>query len=277
MKLYIDSRFRVEGTHTDFSIELPRPVVVPRGKAVVDCVCVPNTFYTIRTGENDKIHIREADSGIVTYRIISIAPGQYNAFTLKDALLLALQTGSTMNGNYTVTYDVATNRLGIGTTGTATFALFPAALLKADPNAWNVGAFAESDPLIDAKNLQDCGAVTGFGTGTVIQAGSYATTVVADSAVNTLPYQQLFLRSNLGQGDDCLGPSGGSDIIRRIICQVPLNDTIVDLHSLPYDSVSVGSREFNSMSFKLTDALGNSVDTKGHHISFSIIFLASEE
>ena len=51
---------------------------------------------------------------------------------------------------------------------------------------------------------------------------------------------------------------------------------IVDQHSLPHDSVTVGNREVRSLSFRLTDRFGKTVDTKGHHISFSIICLEDE-
>ena len=122
----------------------------------------------------------------------------------------------------------------------------------------------------------DTGSVTGFATGTAILSGSVSTSVTAPDVVNTLPYLQLFLRSSLGNGDDAIGPDGSSDIIRRITCQVPLNDMIVDQHSLPPDSVTVGNREVSSLAFRLTDCFGKTVDTKGHHIFFSIIFLEED-
>ena len=50
-KLYVDSRFRQDtgGSQSDaeFSIELPHPLKIS-GRAFVDVVLVPNTFYTIR-------------------------------------------------------------------------------------------------------------------------------------------------------------------------------------------------------------------------------------
>ena len=113
-KVYADSRFRQDtgGSNSDseFTIELPHPIQV-KGRAYVDVVLVPNTFYVIRSNDNDRFHIRENAS---TYRVCTIAEGQYNAITLKDALLVALQTGKTITGNYTVTYDVPTNKLVIG-------------------------------------------------------------------------------------------------------------------------------------------------------------------
>ena len=68
-----------------------------KGRAYVDVVLVPNTFYVIRAGENDRLHVRENAS---TYRVCTIAEGQYNAMTLKDALLVALDTGRSMTGQY---------------------------------------------------------------------------------------------------------------------------------------------------------------------------------
>jgi hypothetical protein len=119
----------------------------------------------------------------------------------------------------------------------------------------------------------DAGSVTGFATGSAILSGNVSTNVTAPDVVNCLPYHQLFLRSSLGSGYDAIGPDGSSDIIRRITCQVGLNDVIIDQHSLPHDSVTVGDREISSLSFRLTDCFGKTVDTLGHHISFSIIFL----
>ncbi len=274
-KLYCDSRFRQEtggsSSDSEFSIELPHPIRV-KGKAFLDTILVPNTFYVIRSGENNRFHVRENAS---TYRICTIAEGQYNAMTLKDALLTALQTGKTMSGQYSVTYLIVGNKLQIGNTdATATWSIYHTAWLKQNAATWNAAAGAGLQ--ISAANLMDAGAPTGFSTGTTILSGSVSTPVTAPDVVNTLPYHQLFLRSSLGNGYDAIGPDGSSDIIRRITCQVPLNDMIIDQHSLPHDSVTVGNREISSLAFRLTDCLGKTVDTKGHHISFSIIFLEDE-
>ena len=61
-KLYADSRFRKDtgggNSDSEFTIESPHPIQV-KGKAFVDTVLAPNSFYVIRVGENDKIHVRE--------------------------------------------------------------------------------------------------------------------------------------------------------------------------------------------------------------------------
>ena len=58
-------------------------------------ILVPNTFYTIRTNDNDRIYLAETVSGTVHYRIAQIASGQYNVATLKDAMVTALTDGKT--------------------------------------------------------------------------------------------------------------------------------------------------------------------------------------
>ena len=62
IKVYIDSRFRKEtgdgASDSEFTVERPDPIQV-KGKAFLDTVLVPNTFYVIREGENDRLHVRE--------------------------------------------------------------------------------------------------------------------------------------------------------------------------------------------------------------------------
>ena len=122
----------------------------------------------------------------------------------------------------------------------------------------------------------DAGSVTGFATGTAVLNGNASTTVTAPDVVNTQPHHQLLLRSSLATGYDAIGPDGSSDIVRRIVCQVPLNDICIDMHGLPHDSITIGNREISSLSFRLTDVFNRNVDTKGHHISFSMSFLEDE-
>ena len=61
------------------------------------------------------------------------------------------------------------------------------------------------------------------------------------------------MRSSLGNGYDAIGPDGSSDICRRIVCQVPMNDDIImDQQGLPHDSVTIGNREILSLICTLT-------------------------
>ena len=274
-KLYVDSRFREDvpgATDCDFKVQLPHPIQVS-GKAFVDVVLVPNTFFTVRANDNDRFYLRE---GTIDFRVAYISPGQYNGYTLATALAAALnfQSGlATAGFSYTVQYLPEKNRLQISNGSATPYYIYSIQSLLANPASWNTPAAAAGKPTIDPKNLMHAHSVCGFFSGHTLTS---AVTEGYDM-VNLLPYQQLFLRSNLADGYDSIGPDGSSDIIRRITCSVPVNDMIQDLHGLPYDTITVGkNKEVNSLKFRLTDIHGRTVDTHGHPISFSIIFIDDE-
>ena len=113
-KLYIDSRKRVKGARgdsdSDFAIQLPYPITVS-GRAHVDVVLCPNSGYTIRSGENDRIYLDELAAK--TKRVAVVAAGQYTVYELRDALVTALNAGKAITGQYAVTYLPSTNRFQI--------------------------------------------------------------------------------------------------------------------------------------------------------------------
>ena len=116
-KLYIDSRKRVarasSNSDTDFVVQLPYPITVS-GKAFLDVVLCPNSFYVIRAGDSDRMYIQEAQA--LTKRVVTIAPGQYNAHTLATATALALNTGKGVPGTYVCQYVRELHRMRIGIT-----------------------------------------------------------------------------------------------------------------------------------------------------------------
>ena len=276
-KLYVDSRFREDvpgATDCAFKIQLPHPIVVS-GKAFVDVCLVPNTFYNVRVNETDRFYIQEDGPNPgdpQTFRILQLTPGQYNAETLRSQLETALNYQSTIP-NYTVQYQLSTNKLQVANTSGTAFYIWPDQALKRDPDNWNTPSQIFGGPTVNPNNLMSAMSICGFASGDNYLQGPGNITNAPDS-VNTLPYSQLFLRSTLGEGYDAIGPDGSSDIIRRITCNVPFNDIIQDLHGLPFDTVTVGkNREINSLKFRLTDIRGNTVNTFGHPMGFSIIFI----
>ena len=58
-QIFVDSRDRVAGTTTDFSIQLPETMTVGTGhRARVDNLRVPLVIPTIRSGANDTIVVK---------------------------------------------------------------------------------------------------------------------------------------------------------------------------------------------------------------------------
>ena len=266
-KIYIDSRFRrdVGGVQSDseFSIELPHPIKV-KGKAFCDICVIANSFYTIRENENDRIHIKEGS----TFRICQIQEGQYNLETLKDAVLSAFNTGRPGGlGQYTVTSLQNKSKLQISNVDpNADLIIYSAAYLKNNQTVWTGSAISYTD-------LMSCDHVVGFANISNILQFNINNVLELPNAINVQPYNQLFLRSDLGLGYDAVGADGSGDIVRRIVCAVPLNNFVVDTHSIPTDTISIGHRQIQSLSFRLTDVYGQLVNTRGHPISFSLIFI----
>ena len=279
-KLYIDSRKRVKGargdTDSDFAIQLPYPITVS-GKAYCDVVLLGNSFYTIRTGDNDRIYLDELAAQWP--RVATLTAGQYSVYELRDALVTALNANKLVTGQYAVTYATSTNRLVISLTNPAStdqYRIWQEEHMKANFNVWTGVTGATN---ISANNLQSANRPCGFLDGTTIQ-GTNVVSATAPNAPDVQPYKQLFLRSSLGGGSThSLGVNGETDIIRRIVVgNTPVNGLIHDMHSQPFDCVTIpGNPEINTLWFELIDIDGKTIDTHGLPISFSIIFQDIDE
>ena len=274
-KLYIDSRRRVKGSRgdsdTDFAIQLPYPITVS-GKAFIDVVLIPNSFKTIRAGQNDKIYLDE--TAALNKRVATLAPGQYSVFELKDALVTALNANKTITGQYQVAYNTASNRLVISLlnpASTDTFRIFTESGARANAHLWNATADA----------LQSANRACGLMSSTVeFIAGNSTTSATAINAPDVQPYKQLFIRSNLGGvSAESLGPNGETDIVRRVVvANTPFNGMIHDIHSQPLDCVKInGHPELSLLWFEIIDIDSRVVDTDGLPVSFSIIFQDYDE
>ena len=276
-KLYIDSRKRVPGangdTDTAFAVQLPRPIQVS-GKAYLDVVLCPNSFYLVRAGDSDRLYIAETQSSVK--RVAFLVPGQYNAHTLATACQNALNQNKGIPGTYICQYLSTLHRMRISITGSTTandtMQLWPDASVAAAMASWaSVSNFAGAV----ATDLKTATRALGFMSSDGILTATATTDITAPHATNTQPYSQLFIRSNLGGGSaESLGVNGESDIVRRIVVgSTPLNDMIYDIHSQAHDHVQInGKREFNNFWFQVVDVDGKIVDTHGLPISFSIIF-----
>ncbi len=271
-KLYCDSRKRVQnargGTDSDFAIALPRPINVS-GKCWIDSFLCGNSFYTVRTGECDRFYIDELAAH--TKRTCILAAGQYSVYQLRDALVTALNTNKLISGQYSVTYAPGTNRMVISITNAVlpqdVFRVWPENLMEADAAAWG----------LTPASLQSANAALGFFGATHLINGPVATGL---KAPDVQPYNQLFLRSNLGgASSESLGPNFESDIVRRVVVgNTPQNSVIHDVQSSTVDCIRInGVMEFTHFWFQLVDVHGNVVNTQGMPISFSIVFADIDE
>ena len=102
-QLFIDSRDRVSGTSTDFTIQLPETLVVEGGKrGRIDNLRIPLVIPTIRKNVNDTIIVRIG--GTLSYTV-QIPQANYDGPELAAAVQLALTQNTP--ATWYVTYDVS--------------------------------------------------------------------------------------------------------------------------------------------------------------------------
>ena len=99
--IFVDSRDRISGTTTDFTIQLPETLTIESGRRMrIDSLRIPLTCPTIETGDNDTIK--------ATYTV-TIPQANYDGPTL--AGVLQAQLNATAPGSWSVSY--ATNNIAM--------------------------------------------------------------------------------------------------------------------------------------------------------------------
>ena len=280
VKIYVDSRNRVSGSNEDFVWQIPDSVDLEDSMAYIDCVVVPHTTWSIREGHNDVLRFVEsivASPGATAQifpRQVVLPAGTYNLISLGTAVQNSIRSVSGIPSAATVVSvegDIATSRLKITVTdpNLSHISIYPDGMLTGVPSAWD--AVQTLFPL-DPNNTQSAGKVCGF-TGNVAITSDNNNIAYGDSVVDVQKNHCMYIHSDLVQPGTVYGVNQESDVMRRVIIDVPANSIAVDRHATPNDSVDVGSRCLKSMSFRLAGSDGKTVSLRGHHWSFSLIFM----
>ena len=242
-KLYIDSRYRSSGSHSDFVFQLGQSIEVPHGMvAIIDMVSVPNIFQTV-DGTRNKIYLEIFGA---PDQVVTLTTGMYNGVTL--AAELQAQLNAMGHGSYTVVYNSATGQLSIVASGVVYVRLQERGVSRP----------------FDA--LEVIGAIYGIN--------------LADGITVTLPHhvdiagtRVLYLCSSTLGHYSSLGPRGESDILRAIYIDASNGSYIVDRLANPFEFIECAGQQLQSIRFSLRDGNGQIVDLRGRSIAFSIIFL----
>jgi len=222
------------------------------------------------------IYIEElATNNTATKRKVALTSGKsFDGPSLATEIAGQLNIGTTLAANsYSCTFDSTTGKLTISnnTAAPADFSIWPEDYLKHglwDPlNLSSIPDYTEGDHAYD---------VIGF-AGPYKITGNATTSITGQGHINVMSYHSLFLHSNLGLQGDCIGPDFSQSIIRKITLDQPPGSTIHDFHSLPYDFVSVQPGQIRSLSFRIADYRGRTVDLLHNGISFSLLFVPEDE
>ena len=91
--LYIDSRYRTQGSDSDFSINLQETVELEEGtRCRVAGVMFPNVFYTSEEGVNDTFYIAVAHGQTTGGYALKLAYGNYGGAELAAEMQAKLRT-----------------------------------------------------------------------------------------------------------------------------------------------------------------------------------------
>jgi len=110
-QIFVDSRDRVSGTTTDFTIQLPQTLSLgPGHRGRIDALRIPLVVPTIQKGVNDTLQVR---LGATTYTL-TIPQANYDGPGIASALQGLLT--STAPGRWTVSYDTSNIAMSISCT-----------------------------------------------------------------------------------------------------------------------------------------------------------------
>ena len=257
-KLYIDSRFKVSGTDSDFLIELPVDVDCTRTSSFFVASCsFANTYQTI-TDKNNTLYVIRVIAGANGSVIRKQIPaGSYTPDQLATALSQAL---SPLFGDTTFTFDTAT--------GIYTVQYNSAVGTMIIPNYTEVNTYAQAflqDPVPGIKD-ESINAILNMPNqfpNIPVGVSTFLTGIV-----DLVPLREIYLHCSLAN-NRTLHSNGARDCIARIPIDVPFGDVVTFRHLGPSDALSCSDVHFRTIRFQLRDWAGNLVPVE----SFVVIEL----
>jgi len=271
MKLYVDSRHRTAGTNESFVWQIPETVDIPDSQVYIDCVLVPNVFFSATDDNNTIFFLEEVVSSpgggaVITPRQAVIANGQYNGLTLATAVQASMQAAGAYGSALTVEFDLASSKLKVSLSAPheSQVRIYPDGAL----DQWNA---AQGVYQTDLNNTKSAGKLCGF-LGTVSFVASTSLFTLGDSVIDVQRHHCCYIHSDIADPGSSFGCRGQSDVIRRVVVDAVQNSLAIDRHTTSWDNVEVGARSLRSMEFRLADDNGNTVNLQGHHWSFSLVF-----
>ena len=270
-KVYIDSAYKVNGTSSNFIIDLPETVQLEDNLLCqIHEVSIPHSWYSINN-TNNNLYFRHqvlppANIAGVYYRKIPIPEGNYTASELTTELETQLNNYfDTVDrpNTYTVRYNATTNKIRI--------AVNYASVIFIVLTDGEVAPFVESflDD-IDVSNLSSINRVMG----NLTPAPDAYTNVVPyiTNFIDLVPFKNLYLHCNEISNFNQMTVAGNSSIIKKINVSVPYLGIINDNELSNVDYIDVSNKILRRLNFRLTNNLNQVVNLNNVDISFILTF-----
>ena len=270
-KVYIDSSYKVSGTTSEFTIDLPETVQLDENMLCqIHEVSIPHSWYSINSTNNNIYWMHQViPPGVIagiTYRKVTIPEGNYTAVdlaqTIQIAINLLVDTVDRPN-TYSLSYNTSTNKFTVS----SNYATVIFVLLTDGEIAPLAGSF--SDP-VDVNNLSSINRVIGNTT-----PATDAYTNVApytSNFVDLVPFKSLYLHCNEISNYNQLTVAGNSSIVKKINVTVPYLGVINDNELSSVDYIDVSNKLLRRLNFRLTNHLNQVINLNGVDISFTLTF-----
>ena len=270
-KVYIDSSYKVSGTSSEFTIDLPETVQLEDNMLCqIHEVSIPHSWYSINN-TNNSIYWRHQviPPGVIagiTYRKVTIPEGNYTAVdlaqTIQIAINLLVDTVDRPN-TYSIQYNTSTNKFTISSNyATVIFVLLTDGEVAPVANVF-------SDP-VDVNNLSSMNRVIGNttpATDAYTNVAPYTT-----NFVDLVPFKSLYLHCNEISNYNQLTVAGNSSIVKKVNVTVPYLGVINDNELSSVDYIDVSGKMLRRLNFRLTNNLNQVVNLNDVDISFTLTF-----
>ena len=270
-KIYVSSSHRISGTSTNFRYELAQDQECP-----VDChvaitsISLPNAFYSIQQGVNDKLYIYEKHSTLESSsqnRIITLTSGQYTSTALNSVIQQGLNANALGSAAYSCNYNAVTQKISITQSNGGGFTVYDDTTLKnlgrKDPQA--NGFYGTLPKISNPQSLQQVMNLPPATTPNV----SFVSGVITLARVI-----DAYLRSPSLSNYTTLDPNGRQDTLKRICIDKEFGYVITTGANIETsDLMNVSNQTLRSLDFLLTDSHGNQLDLHGLDFSFCLNFV----
>jgi len=194
---------------------------------------IPYSFYSINKTNNKLCYNQYSNGVIYSSTILTITPGNYNAFQLRDYFTKNLS-------NITCSYDVISNKFSFVNSVYASFGF------TKDSTCLDLIGFISGSDYITTNNILTC------------------TVPINLSPNNCLCIQSNFITGNLNNTNQ-----NDMNILVSIPITCPPYGLITYMNNSNHKT-NLHSNTLNMINFKIVDQLGNTIDLNNQHFSITI-------
>ena len=271
-KVYIDSYYKVSGTSSDFTIDLPETVQLEDNMLCqIHEVSIPHSWYSIENGVNDRIFVDVEHTGVAPWTsraMITLTEGHFTVSELAGHLQVILNNyyndptfPPQRSDMFVVSHSDLLHKIRISVNyNDITFQILPDNDILTHP-AW----FPDIN---GAENIHSINTVLGNYTLTTHDFdNSYYSGFIDLQRV-----KNLYLHCNEISNFNQLTVAGNSSIVKKVPVNVPYLGIINDSELSTFDNIDVSGKLLRRLQFRLTNHTNEVISLNGVDISFTLTF-----